>query len=283
MIADSALTRPATPLDESQISDLLYFANNAHRHMDWRDPLDWLGHPHYWALEEHGRVVAAMACPQDPPGIAWIRLFAHAPRLSSTEAWLPLWNAALPEVRASGEATFAAIVSHEWFKDVLLYCGFSIRQHIVMLTWLGKPFAPRMEGIVIRPMTLVDFDPVVKTDWSAFDSLWRNSRESLRRAYAQASYATVAELDGKIAGYQVSAVGERGAHLARLAVQKEAQGRGIGSALMGDLTSHLFRRGTPRLSVNTQDDNIASLGLYEKVGFTRTGETYPILTYEAAA
>ncbi len=34
-----------------------------------------------------------------------------------------------------------------------------------------------------------------------------------------------------------------------------------------------------RLSVNTQEDNSASLSLYRKLGFVRTGEHFPVLVY----
>jgi RimJ/RimL family protein N-acetyltransferase len=38
-----------------------------------------------------------------------------------------------------------------------------------------------------------------------------------------------------------------------------------------------------RLSVNTQSDNDASLALYQKMGFTRTGESFPVLVYPLGA
>jgi RimJ/RimL family protein N-acetyltransferase len=39
------------------------------------------------------------------------------------------------------------------------------------------------------------------------------------------------------------------------------------------------RRSAQRITVNTQKDNPASLQLYEKVGFYRTGEEYPLYVY----
>ncbi|HNM38154.1 MAG TPA: hypothetical protein PKI33_13880, partial [Anaerolineales bacterium] len=38
-----------------------------------------------------------------------------------------------------------------------------------------------------------------------------------------------------------------------------------------------------RLSVNTQDDNVASLRLYSKLGFLRTGEHYPVFIHSLGA
>jgi ribosomal protein S18 acetylase RimI-like enzyme len=53
----------------------------------------------------------------------------------------------------------------------------------------------------------------------------------------------------------------------------------IGSALVADVLSQFARRGAHTLTVNTQQDNLASLALYEKVGFIRTGEEYPVYQY----
>jgi len=61
------------------------------------------------------------------------------------------------------------------------------------------------------------------------------------------------------------------------------QGRGIGQALLSDLFAYLARIGTTRLSVNTQSDNRVSLNLYKRMGFIRTGEEYPVYTFEVPA
>ncbi|MBP8165280.1 MAG: GNAT family N-acetyltransferase, partial [Anaerolineales bacterium] len=70
-----------------------------------------------------------------------------------------------------------------------------------------------------------------------------------------------------------------GAHLARLGVGKTAQGRGVGTALVNDLIQALGSMQINRLSVNTQSDNSISLALYKKMGFVRTGESFPVLIY----
>jgi ribosomal protein S18 acetylase RimI-like enzyme len=98
--------------------------------------------------------------------------------------------------------------------------------------------------------------------------------ETLRRAFAQAYYATVAENESGIIGYQLSTGGGQRAHLARLAVHPAGQGKGVGRALLSDLFTYLTYRGIPRLSVNTQSDNRVSLSLYQRMGFVRTGEQY---------
>jgi ribosomal protein S18 acetylase RimI-like enzyme len=45
------------------------------------------------------------------------------------------------------------------------------------------------------------------------------------------------------------------------------------------MLSQFDRRGAQAVTVNTQQDNIASLSLYQKAGFRRTGEEYPVYQY----
>ena len=113
-------------------------------------------------------------------------------------------------------------------------------------------------------------------DADAFEPLWRVSRGNLARAFSQAAAAHVIESRGRALGYQISTGKTNGVHLARLAVRKEAQGFGFGSALAANLIVHMRQRGASLISVNTQEDNRASLALYRKLGFVPTGEAYPV-------
>ena len=113
-------------------------------------------------------------------------------------------------------------------------------------------------------------------DAAAFEPLWQNSVAALRKAFEQASYASIAEDSSGIIGYQLSTGGSFGAHLARLAVRPNLQGRGLGAALVRELIMHMKRAGGLRITVNTQADNAASLALYDRLGFRRTGEQYPV-------
>ncbi|HSB03157.1 MAG TPA: GNAT family N-acetyltransferase, partial [Anaerolineales bacterium] len=86
-----------------------------------------------------------------------------------------------------------------------------------------------------------------------------------------------------IIGYQLSTGGGQRAHLARLAVHPAGQGKGVGRALLSDLFAYLTYTGIPKLSVNTQSDNRVSLSLYQRMGFVRTGEQYPVYTFDIPA
>ncbi len=274
--------RPAVPADERQIADLLFFEQRIHRHLDWRAPLEWLGAQPFFVLEKEGRIAAALACPADPPSIFWIRLFAFDSNLSGTSAWLSLWEAARYEMALSGDATIAAIAMQPWFESILLESGFVFTQSVMMLQWDRQPFVPQAvpAGIRLRPMIPDDLPRVVDVDSAAFEPLWQNSLPALNKAFSQVLYASVAENDSGVVGYQLSTGNPFGAHLARLAVRPEAHGRGIASALIGELMANVSRAQLSRITVNTQSDNSASLSLYEKIGFRRTGEQYPVYRFQ---
>lgn len=284
----NTLVRHANPKDHQQLSNLIFFESRLHRHLDWRSPLEWLGAPFYWALEENGQITAALACPTELERIAWVRLFVYTGRWSANSAWDLLWATARPEIAQAGGAKVAAIAIQPWFQDMLAGSGFENRQQIVMLEWryqpsFGSTGRREASGIRIRRMSEADLPDVETTDAASFDPLWQNPLETITKAFGQALYATVAENEQGIIGYQLSTGGGQRAHLARLAVHPSVQGKGAGRALLDDLFRYITYAGISKLSVNTQSDNQASLSLYQRTGFLRTGEEYPVYTFDVPA
>ena len=281
MIGLNLQARPAGLQDRQAISSLVFYENHAHRHLDWRHPLDWLGSPYFWLMEEDGRALAALACPPDPPGIAWVRLFAFGGQVSAVEAWSSLWELARGEIARRGGAQVGVIAMQGWMRELLARTEFDRLQSVVMLEWKGRPtLSPSLPtGVSLRPLAESDLPAAEQVDAEAFDPLWHISLDNLRRAFSQAIVATVIESQGRLLGYQLSTGKPLGAHLARLAVRKEAQGFGLGAALVADLLGQMRRRGAGLITVNTQNDNHASLAVYRKMGFLRTGEEYPVFRY----
>jgi len=276
--------RPADLKDHQRLSNLIFFETRSHRHLDWRAPLEWLGDKYFWMVENGTQVTAALACPEETKGIAWVRLFVHSGAWSPENAWTLLWESAREDIARAGGANVAAIVQHSWFRKVLESAGFESRQSIVMLEWADQSREQHEAGGVrIHTMTEADLPDVVGVDGASFDPLWHNSYETLRRALSQSLFATVAEGEGGVIGYQVTTGYNSRAHLARLAVHPSAQGRGTGRAILGDLFTRLVRNGYRKLSVNTQSDNQTSLKLYKKLGFILTGESYPVYTFDIPA
>jgi len=224
-------------------------------------------------------MVAALACPPDPPGVAWIRLFAIAPQINAQEAWSGMWqNARRMLSSQSTQMKVAVIPLQIWFREFLGQSEFAFTHEVVVLSWKGEtpPRASRSSGLFIRPMLKTDLPEVERIDWSAFADIWRNSLPCLETAFNQAVVATVAEASGRMVGYQISSAAAASGHLARLAVLPEYQGNGIGYAIVRDLLERFEERGTFLVTVNTQHNNLASLALYKKAGFRLTGEVYPV-------
>jgi ribosomal protein S18 acetylase RimI-like enzyme len=270
--------RPAVHADQRQITQLIHFEPRQHRHLDWRNPLEWIGCAPYLVLESDGRVIAALGCPPDPPQVAWIRLFVCSGAFPLEEAWRALWEAAREGLASQGRFQAAAILMQDWFRGLLQASGFQSHQEVVMLQRERSDLPARAvpEGITIRPLMHYDLPSVAETDLSAFVPLWQNSLDSIGRAFPQTAWATVAEFGQRILGYQLSTRNPIGGHLARLAVRPEAQHRGVGYALVADLIQRMAAQGLTHLTVNTQNDNTASLSLYRKLDFRETGDRYPV-------
>lgn len=277
----TSLVRPASLADHQQLSNLIFFETRMHRHLDWRQPLEWLGNPFYWALDEGSHITAALACPPEAPNMFWIRLFVFSGQWNADNAWTLLWQTAREEIANAGGEKVAAIAMQPWFQAALASSGFENRQQIVMLEWRYQPWVrSEAPGIRIRKMNEADLPEVEGIDSAAFDPLWRNPQTTLRAAFSQAMSASVAETERGIVGYQITTGGGTRAHLARLAVHPSTQGRGVAYHLVSDLLTRLTNHGVGKLSVNTQSDNFSSLKLYQKLGFRRTGEQYPVFVFD---
>lgn len=85
----------------------------------------------------------------------------------------------------------------------------------------------------------------------------------------------VAELDGRPAGYSYLVVNtdffteKPHAHLSVLAVAKEAEGQGVGSALLDASVAWAKARGDDHITLNVFDNNSRAQALYERHGYTR--------------
>jgi ribosomal protein S18 acetylase RimI-like enzyme len=273
--------RKATKQDYQVLSLFIGGSEYVHRHLDWRASLDWLGCDPYLILKKNEGIQAVLACPPDPPGIAWIRLFAVS--LSSIKpslAWDILFTGGKQILEPDFPITFAALGFQDWLIDLLIENNFSHHQDIVVLEWAGnlpgKLSLPK--GMVLRPMVQADLAAVQILDELAFDQLWQNSMDDLTLALSQAAYATVLEVESRIIAYQISTPTSFGAHLARLAVLPDFQRQHIGSMMVRNLQEYFRDKGFATVSVNTQDDNQASLALYQRMGFHLIGESFPVYT-----
>lgn len=271
--------RPVGPNERALIDGLMAAAHWRHAHLDWLDAGDLVGQTPFLLAEESGRPAACLACPPDPPGVAWIRVFAGAALLPAAEAWQAMWPAASASAVQLGAHTAAALTTDPWMARLLQESGLAESNRVVFLEHHGGAGAPKLPaGVRLRAYRPSDLPALHDVDQKAFSGVWMYSLPVLKAALAQAASVTIAEAEGRVAGYQLSTASALGAHLARLAVRPELQGRGYGRALVEHLLHEFGRQGYGRVSVNTQEDNAPSLRLYRRLGFRDTGQDYPVFT-----
>lgn len=257
------------------IGRLLSSATMRHLHADWHLPVDWLGTPGFvlceqeWA-EGDEEIVACLAVGADPPPAAWVRV-AAVKRDLYAERWLhEMLGQTLPWLRDHGVSILGWLAEEEWPERWLAGLGFRRVNWIITYSLNLTPVKATIPGpVAIRPATPADAPRLAEIEREAFDPLWRHSRQGVLAAFQEAMSFDVAELEGRVVGFQYSVDGHDGdsAHLVRLTVAPEAQGQGIGSSLLWAAMQAYGEKGLRRVTLNTQADNHASHRLYKRFGF----------------
>lgn len=271
-------------LEKSDHAELVEFLRGdllLHRHLDWRPPVEWLGEQPFLSADKNGKIQAVLALPADPPGIYWIRLFALRKGLIIHPLWEFLLAEGLKDIHDLKSQPLAALAYADWFRQLLIKHEWQERQRIVLLKYCEHSLdLPNLSNdYLLRPMVISDIESVTRIDQVCFEPLWQQSEDAFQRAYRQTSYASVMELRDEIIGFQMTTINGFNAHLARLAVLPKYQRFGVGTALVEDMLQRLKQPLIREITVNTQQDNPNSIKLYQKLGFTLTGESFPILIY----
>ena len=87
----------------------------------------------------------------------------------------------------------------------------------------------------------------------------------------------VAILDDRLVAYEWCDIYQRHAHLTRLAVHPDYQGRGIGGQLLYRAITDALEAGADQITLNTMESNQRSRALYERFGFVDTKQRLPVL------
>ncbi len=275
------------PAEKSDLGRLQFFINTQsylHRHLDWRDCLEWLGYPAFYLLEEEGRLLAALDCTPEPSTVAWLRLFGVSPSISPDKAFQILLSTAAQSLsQMTPKPTLVSLALRDWYEALLVRNGFKLHQEIVVFQYDQSPPDPLAvdECLTLRPMLPEDLASVTEVDHLSFEPIWQLSQDDLTHAYRRSAYTTVLEMGGEIVGYQMSSNNGFYAHLSRLAVHPKVQRRRLGYRLVQDLLYHFLH--SPLcwgVTLNTQHDNHASVALYHAIGFQETGERFPVYICE---
>jgi ribosomal protein S18 acetylase RimI-like enzyme len=268
--------RQSEQSDTHLMRGLLASADWLHQHLDWLSPTELLEKKPFLIAFEKGLPIACLALPPDTPEIAWVRLFASTSS-DPAETWKALWDQARDKSLKLGVDSVYALITDAWMASLIRTFDFMHVNDVITLEWRGKhPAESDSISGELREMAQDDIPAVMLMDHLAFEPPWRLSQETLKAAYHQIGLASVIEIDGEIAGYQISTQSAFGIHLARIAVHPVWQDQSLGKLLIGELQRQSISRGFDSITVNTQADNLRSQRLYSRLGFRETGHAFPV-------
>lgn len=282
--------RTAVQRDAAAIMRLLQTAELGHVHVDWRLPGEWLGEPAFLVHErpaEGAERTGFLARPRpaldsvlcvaaDPPPAAWVRISGarEAAELPILEEMIRIAIEVLtPEVNE-----IAWFVTDQWPVTWLEEQGFAVADEV--MTYRKRDFSipavVSVPALTIRPVRASEMDELAHIEELAFAPRWRHSAEGLSMARKQSLCFDVAEVDGRVVGFQFSTRSQNSAHLARMTIHPDWQGQGIGGALLAEALATYQAVGSLYATLNTQRTNEPSRKLYARFGFEPTGQQYPV-------
>lgn len=280
------LVRPAVASDRTAINRLLRLGPLNHLHVDWQLPADWLGEPGFVVAEPSGQATVTswaatspldgcLAAIADPLPAAWVRVAAIAPEVEPLPVLAQMLLQVKPTLRQQGVTQLGWLAVAPWANEWLPALEFTPANQVQTFLKIGTAApAPALSPVVIRPVQADEMGLLAEIEGAAFEPLWRHSAPALALAWRQAISFDVALLDGRLAGFQYSALGEVGAHLCRITVHPDLQRQGVASALLAHALNGYRERGLHQVSLNTQVDNLPSQRLYEKFGFRAIDQRY---------
>lgn len=261
------------------VLDLIYSQFHVHTHFDWYTTERWLDYqsvPVLLAWHE-GKLQGVLGA-ADPLGdTSWLRLIAVRDSAAIEQVLRALWEIMRVTLKPLGVKTLWMLTASDWVTEYAPLFGAEPLERIVTLRRDEHSLPPlRNTAVRIRPAEWQDLAEMTRIDHAAFIPPWQLSLSDLRQAMRLAASCTVALLEERIVGYQLSTRHRESGHLARLAVEPDLQGGGVGGALLHRLLLYFHERSVHIVTVNTQETNTRSQRLYNYYGFFRNGYDLPV-------
>jgi ribosomal-protein-alanine N-acetyltransferase len=165
-------------------------------------------------------------------------------------------------------------MQNDWLRDVLLVRSFALYR--LLYAYDKYDYSVPSTGnpdVKLRPVEKRDISALLAIEEACFEDFWRYDALSFEDIAATHPYFVVAELKGKVVGYQFNALEDEFGYLVRIAVHPSANGKGIGVRLMSEAITFFQQAHVLRIMLNTQDDNMRAHRLYEWFGFVRINQT----------
>lgn len=161
-------------------------------------------------------------------------------------------------------------IQNDWLRSVLLTQGFL--PYGTLYAYDKFDYRIPTQGnqqVAVRPVQAGDIPALLAIEQACFEDLWRYDAIAFQDIAASHPYFVVAELSGKVVGYQFNALDSDFGYLVRIAVHPTVGGQGIGARLMAEAIHFFERERVLRIMLNTQEENTYAHRLYEWFGFVR--------------
>ncbi|HEY1016563.1 MAG TPA: GNAT family N-acetyltransferase [Herpetosiphonaceae bacterium] len=241
------------------------------------------------ALERGGKLAGAALVGWSQPPVAWIRALVLGQHVLPFSALPPLLAALDNHARAAGAAqlTFMSDPGDaSWLRRHLIDAGYEAVDEVIGYEKRTMAIPGWGDGeLAIRPATPDDVPAIAAADRAAFPPAWVKDATILAGVFHAAPCYLVAELGGEVVGYAFATLHHHGtvAHLVRIAVAPQTQGRGAGARLLAEVVAWCRAANVSMLSLNTQLSNQHAQRLYAWFGFVRTGERQIVLNRQLAS
>jgi ribosomal protein S18 acetylase RimI-like enzyme len=136
----------------------------------------------------------------------------------------------------------------------------------------GAPGVQRFTRVTLDRLDLLE--AVIRIDHAGFPWFWWNSRTEFLTYVRYPGVEVWAGItdDGVVSYFGFTAF-NHWAHLDRIAVAPDRQGRGLGRSAVAFAAERMRRGGASRVGLSTQSSNRASRHLYEALGFRHTRQS----------
>jgi ribosomal protein S18 acetylase RimI-like enzyme len=281
MLATNRQNTIVRPVEERDVRNILQMVDTAWRVYLRTPPLELRAKlkslPGILAEDSVGLRGFMVAEPQ-PPNVA----FLVAAGLRDTWHIKPYVDLLLPPLEqtalAKNLSKLVYIGNAVWLIEELWHRGFQTHEWVISLERVGAEIPPTPPTpAVLRPVRSTDLNTLINLDGLTFDEVWHYAVGNIADALFHDSSFVLAELAGQIVGYEWCELYAPRAHLTRLAVHPDYQGRGIGAQLLHRALTDASEHGVNQITLNTQENNYRSLALYQRFGFRATKQRMPLL------
>jgi len=127
-------------------------------------------------------------------------------------------------------------------------------------------------NITLRPFASADFESLYEIDQACYEPAIAYSRRELRNyLWFPGADCVVAEADGNIVGFILTAHGNSWGYVVTIDVLAAYRRTGAGSLLLAEAERRLAADSVREVGLETATDNTAAIAFWKKHGYRKTG------------